>query len=516
MRRDAHRMSHHDADPPQIPTDAAHAPRRLPHWLFRPVPIAPLVYFRIALGLIIVWEAVRYVRNDWVHQLFLAGTFQFKYYGFGWVRPWPGDRLHDHFMLIAALGVMIAAGLFYRAAAALFFLAFTYTFLLDQANYLNHLYLLCLLGFLLPFLPAHRAISADVFFRPRLARTHVPAWTWVLLVFQLGVPYFFGGVAKITSDWLRGEPVRTWMRGDHYPVVGGWPATEGGVWVISYGGLLFDLLVVPALLWRRTRPPAVAAAVAFHLFNFLAFDIGIFPWLMLTTLPLFFSIKWWERINQRFVVPFSTRRDAHDDEPTTAAPAPSPPALDQSAWTTGRRVAAALLAAYVAVQVLVPLRHWLYPGTVHWTEQGHRFAWHMMLRTKAGSATFTVTHPNLPERVSVDQKDHLTPRQRRKMPVHPDMVLQFAHHLARQYERDGIPGVRVRADAHVSLNGRLRQPMIDPGVDLASVERSLLPASWVLPLREPLRIEPLPWRPPPREPGGQAEDRDRENNEPGE
>ena len=42
----------------------------------------------------------------------------------------------------------------------------------------------------------------------------------------------------------------------------------------------------------------------------------------------------------------------------------------------------AVLGLFVASNVLVPLRHFAYPGEVHWTEEGHRFAWHMKLRDK--------------------------------------------------------------------------------------------------------------------------------------
>lgn len=458
-------------------------PRFTDH-LFRPIPVAPLVYFRIVFGLIMIVEVSRYISFRWVDELYLDADFQFKYFGFGWVQQWPGRGLDLHFLAVGVLGAMIAAGAFYRVATALFFLAFSYIFLLEQSNYLNHLYLVCLLGLLMTVLPAHRALSFDATVARRCA-THVPAWTLGLLLFQIAVPYFFGGIAKINADWLRGEPVRTWMRGQHYPVVGGWPGTEPGVWFIAYGGLLFDLLIVPALLWRRTRLAASAAATAFHLFNAIAFDIGIFPWLMLATLPLFLPLRWWERVNDRWVVPAAEVESA-----APAAVGDAPPLR--------RRMIVALLAAYVAVQVLLPLRHWLYPGSVHWTEEGHYFAWHMMLRTKRGSATFVVTHPSLPEPVRVNPKEFLRPRQRQKMSTHPDMVLQFAHHLADFYARDGYPGAAVRADVRVSLNGRPRRPLVDPDVDLAVTPRTMAPANWILPLTEPLAVQSLHWRPPKR------------------
>ena len=30
---------------------------------------------------------------------------------------------------------------------------------------------------------------------------------------QIGIPYFYGGIAKLNSDWIHGgEPMRTWLR----------------------------------------------------------------------------------------------------------------------------------------------------------------------------------------------------------------------------------------------------------------------------------------------------------------
>jgi vitamin K-dependent gamma-carboxylase len=43
------------------------------------------------------------------------------------------------------------------------------------------------------------------------------------------------------------------------------------------------------------------------------------------------------------------------------------------------------------MQLLVSLCHFSYPGNVSWTQEGHRFAWHMMLRITKGVATFYAT-----------------------------------------------------------------------------------------------------------------------------
>jgi hypothetical protein len=446
-------------------------------WLFRPIPMAPLVYFRIVFGAVMAWECCRYLFSTSIHDLFIAGQLRFKYIGFEWLSPWPGYGMYIHYAVMGVLAVMIAAGAFYRVATVLFFLAFSYMFLLEESNYLNHLYLVCLLSFLLVFIPAHRARSFDARLRPHIRATHIPQWTLLLLIFQIGAPYFFGGIAKINHDWLRGEPMRMWMAGKTYPIIGGWLSTEPAVWLFSYGGLLLDLLIVPALLWRRTRPIALAAALLFHLINALIFNIGIFPWLMIGTLPLFFSIAWWRRTNERYIEHAGETRESI------------------LTWTAGRQCAAGLVAAYMLLQVAMPFRHCLYPGSVHWTEEGHRYSWHMKLRSKSATAKFIVTHPSLSAPIEIEPKEFLSPRQRAKMPTHPDMMLQFAHWLREKHRHLGPPDAKVHVISRASLNGRAYQELIDPKVNLAAEERHLWRNDWIVPLREPLHTKPSPWMP---------------------
>lgn len=52
-----------------------------------------------------------------------------------------------HFAVLALASALIMAGVWYRVAAIVFALSVTYVFLLDQARYLNHMYLICLVGF---------------------------------------------------------------------------------------------------------------------------------------------------------------------------------------------------------------------------------------------------------------------------------------------------------------------------------------------------------------------------------
>src|SRR6266480_1954295 len=61
--------------------------------LFSPVDIASIAIFRIAFGLILLWEVVRYFQNGWIREYFIDPQFHFSYYGLDWVKPLPGDSM---------------------------------------------------------------------------------------------------------------------------------------------------------------------------------------------------------------------------------------------------------------------------------------------------------------------------------------------------------------------------------------------------------------------------------------
>lgn len=452
--------------------------RRLCASLFKPVDISFLVFFRILIGGIMLWEVYRYFTYDWITRYFVEPAVNFTYYGFSWVKPWPGTGMYIHFFVVGLAAACVMFGFLYRFAAPIFFLGFTYSFLLDQTRYLNHFYLVCLISFLMCFLPAERAFSIDALLRRKIRSDVVPAWTLWLLRAQVGIPYFYGGIAKLNSDWLHGgEPMRIWLSPlTKMPALGHIFAANWVVYSFVFGGLLLDLLVVPLLLWRRTRLIAFIAAVVFNLINAVIFEIGIFPWLMLGALLIFFSPDLLRRFARSFM---SRGEEAFVDAKQSPAPG-CPPLSTSQKWVAG------LLGAYLAVQLIFPLRHYLYPGDVNWTEEGHNFSWHMKLRTKGGEAVFTVTHPQSGQTWTIKPEHYLKSHQIVKMTTKPDLILLFSHYLAEEKRREGYENVEVRARVMVSLNGRQPQLLIDPNIDLAKEEVSLLPARWIVPLTTPL------------------------------
>lgn len=455
-----------------------------------------------------LWEVWRYFDRGWISRYWIEPILNFPYFGFEWFHPWPGQGMYIHFVGLGILAIFIALGFWYRLSTILFFLGFSYMFLLEKARYLNHFYLICLISFLLIFVPAHRALSIDAWRRPGIRTQTVPAWTLWLLRIQIGIPYFYGGLAKINGDWLQGEPMRMWMAArTDFPAIGPLFTQEWMVYSLSYGGLLLDLLVVPFLIWRRTRPLAFAFALVFHLMNVQLFDIGIFPWFMIAATAIFFRPDWPRhlvgqglRILPVIQAPLASQSwGGQDSKPPELGVWGSPTDVNSSRkhlkdrkqsgpkrLTPRHTLTLTLLGIYLTLQLLLPFRHYLYPGNVNWTEEGHRFAWHMKLRSKRADVRFVITH-KLDGTVSYLEPYDILPRwQVRKMAARPDMILQLSHILAKDLSGGNKDSIEVRAESFASLNGRAEQQLIDPTVDLSKERQSLLPATWILPLETPL------------------------------
>lgn len=419
--------------------------------LAEPVDAASVVFLRIAFGVLMAWDFAESLWSGRLERFYIAPAFYFKFPGFDGVGVLPAAGMWALFLAMIALAVAVAAGYAQRFTAPLFALGYAYVFFLDQAAWNNHNYLILLVALLLAVTSLERGTKT------------VPRWTLWLYRCQFAVPYVFGGINKLNSDWLiRGQPMKLWLAEG---TDGALPLQTTAPWaayLFTWGGMLFDLAVVPLLLWRRTRWWAFGAMVAFHLTNSQIFVIGVFPWLMIAASTIFLDPDWPRRL----------RRAAGKKEVRRPAPA------------TGR-ISPALavgLAAWLAFQVLVPLRHWLIPGWVDWTEEGTLYAWRMKLRDKRGELTFTLRDPLTGARQPLEEAEALlTLRQRQMMLHNPEMIRQYSHFLADQLTAKLGRRFAVHVDARISLNGRPRQPHIDSEVDLGSTARQT-PAPWIVPL----------------------------------
>ncbi len=432
--------------------------------LHAPIDIAPLAYARIVLPFLMSLELSGGMFTSY-GQTLIEGNFHFSYQLFPFVKPWPHPgMMYAHFIINFILGLLVSLGFYYRVTVRLFFLTATSLFLMEKTLYINHIYLYCLFLFLLGFLPAHRACSYDVYRKPELAVSEVPAWTVYILLFQISVVYFFAGLAKINPDWLRAQPMQIWLAARADRMLLGF--LYGQTWyayLVAYGGVLFDLLVVPLMLWKPTRRYTFLLSIFFHVSNVLSFGIGTFPWFSIAATALFFppeTFRKWSWLHRRLLAPGSKRYQ----------------------YGAMGRYVYWLMSLFIFLQITQPLRPYVYPGYASWTEEGHFFAWRMMLRQKAGVLQFMVKDGGTQQEEIVNLHDHLNGRQINKMSGVPDMALQFAHYLRQYYQKEkGFKQAEVRVRGEIKLNDRGPKAIIHPEVDLGQESRGWHRYAWIMP-----------------------------------
>jgi len=436
---------------------------------------APLAVFRIAIGLMIFLSTVRFWLNGWIEQLYIQQKYFFPFYGFEFIRPL-GNYTYLLFFVCGLCSLLVALGLFYRAAIVVLFLSFTYIELIDKSTYLNHYYFISLILLLMIFIPAGRYFSADAYRNNAINSDSIPQWGPDSIKLMVCILYFFSGLAKINSDWLiHALPLKIWLpaRND-MPLIGFLFNYSWVHYFFSWAGCLYDLMI-GFLLWNRgSRIWAYATVVIFHGLTAALFPIGMFPYVMIVTALIFFSGDFhkslirkgasWLRLPPRFIDPGQ--------------------AFKFSSKTNTMLITAFSL--FFLIQLLLPMRYLFYKGELFWTEEGYRFSWRVMLIEKAGYAQFTVKD-QAGKFIVVNNTDFLTTLQEKMMSTQPDMILQYAHILKDHYEKIGFKEPQVYIDSYVALNGRRGQIMIDPDTDLAKQYESFHPKTWILPLKDEIK-----------------------------
>lgn len=419
-------------------------------FLFRKVDAAPLAVYRILMGILMAAEGWGAVLTGWVKTNYVDVPFTFNFIGFDFLQVMVGPQAYIIYFLLGVFGIGIAMGYRYRLMVLGYTILWAAVYFGQKSSYNNHYYLLLLTSMLLCVIPAHHFASMDVK-QGRVEHSEtVPYWSvWIIKVLLL-IVYVYASIAKIYPDWLSGKTVGVFFgHKTEWPIIGPLCDQQWFILLISYGGIIFDLLVIPALWYKPTRKYAFIISIFFHGFNSIVFRIGIFPFMMLIATVLYFEPKTIRRI-------FLKSRAFSGEEGHTF------PTLAK------KRLVLIGLGAFLFVQLVLPLRPHYFPGSSHWTEEGHRLSWHMMLRSKSGIIHFTArdSTTGLEERVFAEKT--LPPKLARSITTRPDIAWQYAQRLKKEYIANGHPNVEIYARNSVRLNGRPFETLIDPDVNLAT------------------------------------------------
>lgn len=415
---------------------------------FQPVDNASLIVFRIFFGFLMACESFGAILTGWVKNVLISPKFTFSFIGFEWLQPLPGNGMYYYFVLMGTFGLLIMLGFRYRIAIISFTLLWAGVYFMQKSAYNNHYYLVLLISFLMIFLPANKDLSLDTKFGKVKPENQMPYWIILLFIFQISFVYVYAAIAKFYPDWIDGTFTKNLLQGTTTrPFFLELFSQKWFYLFIAYAGILFDLLIVPCLLFKKTRNLALIASLVFHVFNAVTLQIGIFPFFALTFALFFYppdtsrKLFYPKRLKQDFIIlPFSN---------------------------SNKNLFYFLIIPYLIVQFILPLRHYFIEGNVLQTEEGHRMSWRMMLREKSGFISFKVIDNETNETWTHNFYQDLTPKQASNLATKPDFIWQYCQRIKKANKGKNIS---IFVDCSVSINRKGYKPLIDSNIDMAKAK----------------------------------------------
>lgn len=416
--------------------------------LFLPIDNSPLIIFRIFFGFLLAAETFGAILTGWVKENFIKPQFTFSHIGMEWLQPLPGYGMYFYFATMGVLGILVMLGWKYRWSLSAFTLLWTITYWMQKTSYNNHYYMLILVCLIMIFLPANRYASIDAKQHPEIKTLSMPRWCSGVMILQIAIVYLFATLSKFYPDWLDGTFTKNLLTNKSpYPFIQEIFNQKWFYLFIAYSGIAFDMLIVPMLLWKKTRTIAFIASLIFHLFNAITLQIGIFPFFALSFAVFFYPP---EKIRALF---FKKKPVLEENEPIYQ----------------NRSVLFYFFIPYFLIQILLPIRHWFIKGDVLWTEEGHRLSWRMMLRSRSGYSNFKIIDKKTKQPIPYNINSKLTDKQFKMVADKPDAIWQLSQRIKKEFAAQG-KDVSVFVNCHVSINQKPYKQLINPDVDMASAE----------------------------------------------
>ncbi|XP_017841884.1 vitamin K-dependent gamma-carboxylase [Drosophila busckii] len=440
-------------------------------WLERPVDGAALGIFRMLFGaamLIDIAEErgggqldVRFGEPQHCHFPLFNGMRALDYPSMGCVYL---------LLWLGALGIML--GYRFRLSCTSFVLCYWYIFLLDKPAWNNHSYLFGLTGSMLLFTQANCYCSLDCWLNPAL-RQPVPYWNYFLIKFQFFILYMYAGLKKFSPEWLSGYAMSSlshhWIFAPFRQLL---DAELIDLLIIHWFTAIFDLTIAFFMTCEKTRWWVTPFMISFHLMNSRLFSIGMFPWVCLAEVPLFFGFDWPRRL----------RKSGASAAATSAV---------QSAAGYKAQLRCCLILTYCALQLFMPYSHFITKGYNNWTNGLYGYSWDMMVHSYDTVLTSIKVVDN-----DNQQVHHLNPyafTEYDRWTKYADMAKQYAQCIERNLLEDklkqpaksplGSANISIYFDIWCSMNRRFQQRTFDPRVDLLQAPWSPFTRTpWSLPL----------------------------------
>tara|TARA_B100001250_G_scaffold386445_1_gene382988 strand:+ start:245 stop:1315 length:1071 start_codon:yes stop_codon:yes gene_type:complete len=356
-------------------------------------------------------------------------------------------------MLIANLGMLYNK--ISRISTFIFFLCFTYFWLLDKGYFNNHYYFISLMCLLLSIVEKQPSFFQNI---------HIPRISLFSLQAMVFIVYFIAGINKLNTYWLIDfQPMKHILELKaeitNNPVF----KKETIIMLACYFGLLFDLFIGFLLFWKKSRAFAFILALTFHLSNHYLFsdvgEIGVFPFIMIASLILFINPQ---SLNQILKLDKKQKRIFN-----------TYPLIRN------------FIFSFLIIQLLLPFRHLLFQGYVDYNGIGQRFAWRMKIMYKESDINYFIINKITQEKYSVNIKPMLTHRQYNNLKYFPDLIVPLAKKIKKEAnEKFDIKNAKITCEYKIRFMGGAEQLLFSPELDLTKIKPNTLSNKWLWPLKK--------------------------------
>ncbi|XP_046960548.1 vitamin K-dependent gamma-carboxylase [Vanessa cardui] len=266
--------------------------KKLTDYLHKPVDSSSLAVTRILFGLAMLFDIPDERGGSVMEKRWGDPTIcRFPLIPIVKAVPMPFMALVYAALWLGALGITL--GYKYRLSATVFTICYWYLFLIEKSYWNNHSYLFGVVALLLATTEANCYWSLDSQLGITRMKQTVPYWNYFILKYQFFILYFMAGMKKGTAEWLTGYSVQNLS--EHWvfsPFKLFLTVPQTDFLIVHWFVFAFDISVAIWMMWSRTRNVAMIFCALFHLMNSRLFRIGMFPWVCLATMPLFYSFDW--------------------------------------------------------------------------------------------------------------------------------------------------------------------------------------------------------------------------------
>ncbi|XP_037948076.1 vitamin K-dependent gamma-carboxylase [Teleopsis dalmanni] len=482
------------------------------NWLNRPVDSSALAAFRIFYGAAMLIDLaeerggaqldVRFGEPQHCH---------FPLFNFISAASLPIMGCLYILMFLGAMGIML--GYNFRLSCLIYIVPYWYIFLLDKPAWNNHSYLFGLVGSILLFTQANNCYSLDKYKNASSTDT-VPYWNYFLIKFQFFILYMYAGLKKFTTEWLSGYAMsslsRHWVFAPFRSVLS---VDTIDLFIVHWFTAIFDFSIAFLMTWEKTRVLATPFMLSFHLMNSRLFVIGMFPWVCLAEVPLFFGFDWPRKISfiKYFGVAKETKTIDKGNQLNTKTNVLNKENLveeikelkgvlccscqkeiiQKHKTSRSALLRSVAILIYCALQLFLPYSHFLTKGYNNWTKGLYGYSWDMMVHSYDTVITSVKIVDNNNEKVHFINPYAYTDYDR--WTKYADMAVQYAkcieNNILEDYARDptstplSSKNFSIYFEIWCSMNGRFQQRVFDPRVDLLTAKWSPFKSTtWSLPL----------------------------------